>query len=225
MRQITSDIYMLENVGSAPAFLLVSQDGFTLIDTGTPGKTKTLIAQLEDNNYGLSDLRTIVLTHCHADHTGNVAELVKRSGAKIVAHRDEIPYIMQKKALPVHSLFQRVGFWMFDRIFKTHIDRVDLAVNDGDVVDALGGLIVIHVPGHTPGSIALYHPERRILFSGDILFNKRGIRVAPKFFNVDTIQVQKAARRLAEYQVDIACFGHGEPILKDAGNKIREAIY
>ncbi len=53
MRQITSDVYMLEHVGSAPAFLLHSQDGFTLIDTGMPGKTKTLITQLEEN---ISDL-------------------------------------------------------------------------------------------------------------------------------------------------------------------------
>jgi glyoxylase-like metal-dependent hydrolase (beta-lactamase superfamily II) len=117
-----------------------------------------------------------------------------------------------------------VGFWIFDRIFKTHIDHVDVALNDGDIVDALGGLHVIHVPGHTPGSIALYHPERRILFSGDIFFNERGIRVAPKFFNVDTTQVQEAAHRLAAYPIDIACFGHGEPILKDAGDRIREAI-
>lgn len=224
MRQITSDIYMLENVGSAPAFLLVLQDGFTLIDTGMPGKTKSLISQLEENNYALSDLRMIVLTHCHTDHTGGVAELVKRSRAKLIAHQDEIPYILQNKPLPANSLFQRVGFWIFDRIFKTHIDHVDVAVKDGDVIDALGGLQVIHIPGHTPGSIALYQPERKIMFCGDIIFNERKITLPPKFFNADTTQVQEAARRLVEYPIDIACVGHGEPILKDAGDRIREAI-
>ena len=53
MIQITQDIYMLDNVGSAPAFLLPSEDGFTLIDTGMPGKAKQLITQHEENNYVL----------------------------------------------------------------------------------------------------------------------------------------------------------------------------
>ena len=104
MRQITSDIYMLENIGPAPAFLLVSQDGLTLIDTGMARKAKNLIAQLEENNYAFSDLRMIVLTHCHNDHTGGVAELMKRTHAQLVAHQDEIPYILQKKILPASSI-------------------------------------------------------------------------------------------------------------------------
>lgn len=224
MRQITSDIYMLENIGPAPAFLLVSQDGLTLIDTGMFRKAKKLITQLEDNNYALSDLRMIVLTHCHADHTGGAAELMKRTHAKLVAHQDEILYILQKKTLPASSTIKEIFRWGLDQIFKTHIDHVDGAVKDGDVIDVLGGLQVIHVPGHTPGSIALYQPERKIMFCGDILFNERGITLPPKIFNVDTTQVQEAARRLAAYSIDIACFGHGDPILKNAGHRIREAI-
>jgi glyoxylase-like metal-dependent hydrolase (beta-lactamase superfamily II) len=225
MRQITSDIYMLENIGPAPAFLLVSQNGLTLIDTGMLGKTKTLFTQLEENNYALSDLQMIVLTHCHQDHTGGVATLVKRSNARIVAHQDEIPYILQKRILPASSTVKKIFRWGVDRLFSTHIDHVDMAIKDGDIIDALGGLQVIHVPGHTPGSIALYQPERKIMFCGDIIFNERTITLPPKIFNVDTAQVQEAARRLVEYPIDIACFGHGEPILKDAGDRIREAIH
>ncbi len=167
----------------------------------------------------------IVLTHCHADHTGGVAELMKRTNAKLVAHQDEIPYILQKKTLPASSMIKKVLLWGMDQIFKTHIDHVDIAVKDGDVVDALGGLQVIHVPGHTPGSIALYQPERKIMFCGDIIFNERRITLPPQIFNVDTAQVQEVARRLAEHFIDIACFGHGEPILKNAGDRIREAIH
>jgi glyoxylase-like metal-dependent hydrolase (beta-lactamase superfamily II) len=111
-----------------------------------------------------------------------------------------------------------------DIVFKTHVERVDTTVVDGDTIDALGGLQVIHVPGHTPGSIALYQPERRIMFFGDIIFNERGLKVAPKIFNVDTAKVAEAARKLAAYDIDIACFGHGEPYAENAGERIRQFL-
>lgn len=225
MKQIAQDIHILEGVGSASAFLLGTPENFTLIDTGMLGKTKQLIAQLEEHQYALSGLRTIVLTHCHNDHTGGVAELVQRSQAKIAAHQNEIPYIKQEQTLPASSWFQGLVLRLLDLIFKTHISRVDIALNDGDTLDALGGLQVIHVPGHTPGSIALYQPERRIMFFGDVLFNEKGrLRIAPKIFNSDTPQTEEAARKLASYPIDIACFGHGEPIVENAGDKIREVI-
>lgn len=225
MKQIAQDIYMLENVGSAPAFLLGTPVHFILIDTGMPGKTKNLIAQLEEHQYALSGLRTIVLTHCHADHTGGVAELVKRSGAKVAAHQDEIPYVKQEQLLPADSWVKHAMLWIFDRVFSTHIAQVDIALHDGDTIDILGGLKVIHVPGHTPGSIALYQPEQRIMFFGDVIFNeKSGLRIAPNIFNTDATQTEEAARKLASYPIDIACFGHGEPMSENAENKIREVI-
>lgn len=225
MKQIAQDLYMLEDVGSAPAFVVGTPEHFILIDTGTPGKTKNLIAQLEEHRYALSGLQTIVLTHCHTDHTGGVAELVKRSGAKVAAHQDEIPYVKQEQLLPADSWLQHAMLWIFDRVFNTHIRQVDVVLNDGDTLDVLGGLKVIHVPGHTPGSIALYQPERRIMFFGDVIFReKNGLRVAPNIFNCDTARVQEAARKLAAYPIDIACFGHGEPMTEHAEETIREAI-
>nr|ABD75791.1 hypothetical protein [uncultured bacterium] len=223
MRQITSDVYMLEHIGPAPAFLLVS-NGLTLIDTGVPKKTSTLIAEIEATNHALSDLNQIVLTHCHADHTGSVTELVKRTNAQVIAHQNEVPYLLQQQPLPASSTFQKVLRAVADKIFSAHIDRVDTTVVDGDTIDALGGLQVIHVPGHTPGSMALYQPERRIMFFGDIIFNERGLKVAPNIFNVDTAKVTEAARKLAAYDIDVACFGHGEPFTENAGEKIRKFL-
>jgi glyoxylase-like metal-dependent hydrolase (beta-lactamase superfamily II) len=224
MRKLTTDVYMLEHVGSASAFLLTASIGATLIDTGMPGKFKALLAEIEATQQPLNAIQQIVLTHCHADHTGNVAELVKRTQAKLIAHQDEVPYILQQQALPASSALKKVMLGLMDIVFKTHVERVDTTVTDGDTIDALGGLQVIHVPGHTPGSIALYQPERRIMFFGDIIFNERGLKVAPKIFNVDTAKVTKAAHKLAAYDIDIACFGHGEPYTENAGERIRQFL-
>lgn len=225
MIQIAPDVYMLEDVGSAPAFLLVSGGELALIDTGMIGKAPKVIAQMEEKGYAVSDVRTILLTHCHCDHTGGAAELSRLSGARILAHQDEIPYIKQERTQPATSVLPRVLFWLFDRVYKTHISSIDVALQDGDIVDVLDGLEVIHVPGHTPGSIALYQAERQMLFSGDALVNEseKGIQCTSAF-DSDREQARKSACKLITRPVKIACFGHGEPILEQAGEKIKAAI-
>lgn len=228
MIQIAPDVHMLEDVGSAPAFLLVSGGELALIDTGMVGKAPNVITQMEEKGFAVSDVRTIVLTHCHCDHTGGAAELAKLSGAKILAHQDEIPYIKQERTQPAASPLMRVLFWLFDRVYQTHISNIDIALQDGDIVDALDGLEVIHVPGHTPGSIALYQAKRQMLFSGDAIFNesetgKTGIQWTNAFTG-DREQAEKSAHKLVMRPVKMAFFGHGEPILEQAGERIKAAL-
>jgi glyoxylase-like metal-dependent hydrolase (beta-lactamase superfamily II) len=107
---------------------------------------------------------------------------------------------------------------------------VDTPLQDGVIINALGGLQVIHVPGHTPGSIALYQAERRILFCGDAIFHHSSssgqgrIGLPPRIFSVDPDQAEASARKLASLPVEVACFGHGEPVLEGAGKRLCEAL-
>jgi glyoxylase-like metal-dependent hydrolase (beta-lactamase superfamily II) len=85
---------------------------------------------------------------------------------------------------------------------------------------------VIHVPGHTPGSIALYQPERQILFCGDVFFHdnpKKGLQVSPPIVSVDVARARESARKLAALPVKTLCVSHGEVILEDAATVMREA--
>jgi glyoxylase-like metal-dependent hydrolase (beta-lactamase superfamily II) len=152
MRQVVPDVYLIEGLRASHAYVLVSEGGLTLVDSGNPGEAAKIVSQLEEGGYTLSDLRTIVLTHCHADHTGSAAELAQRSGARVLAHREKVPYIEKTEALPASSFVRRLLDWVSDRVFRTAACQVDEALEDGDVVDALGGLQVIHAPGHTPGN-------------------------------------------------------------------------
>jgi glyoxylase-like metal-dependent hydrolase (beta-lactamase superfamily II) len=200
----------------------------TLVDSGLPGAADQIAAQLQEKGHPLSNLQAIVLTHSHADHTGGAAELARRSGAQIMAHQDEVPYIEQTAPLPFGSLLKRLSNWLGDRLlFKRAPCKVDRALQDGDVIETLGGLQVIHTPGHTPGSIALYQPEGRILFCGDAFFNrnpltgKKGLQLSIPLFTLDVAQMRESARRLAALPVEVLCFGHGEPILRGAGDRLR----
>ena len=232
MRQIIPDVYLIEGLrgDSGNVYLLVSGEGLTLVDSGLAGAADRIVSQLGGAGCALSDLQAVVLTHFHSDHTGNAAELARRSGARVLAHRDEVPYIERTKPVPFASLFQRMLNWLGDRLLKPVPCQVDQALQGGDVIEALGGLQVIHTPGHTPGSIALYQAERQILFCGDVLFNKNpltgkeGLQLSLPLFTLDKAQARESARKLAGLPVDVLCFGHGEPILHGAGDRMQTLL-
>lgn len=107
-----------------------------------PGETTGVVAWLESEKVALD---TILITHHHPDHTGGVAELRERTGARVIGPvRETMPEPLQR-------------------------------VDDGAVVEVLGhAFTVIAVPGHTAGHIAYYCPDvsgQPLLFCGDTLFS------------------------------------------------------
>ena len=233
MRQIVPDVYLMEGLrsDSGNVYLLVSGEGLALVDSGLAGAADQIEAQLQEGGYRLSDVRAIVLTHAHGDHMGSVAELARRSGAQVLAHHEEIPYIEQAKTMPGASPFQRLMNWLGDRtILKRSPYKVSHPLQDGEVIEAPGGLQVLHTPGHTPGSIALYQPERHILFCGDVFFNKNpmtgkeGLQLSLPLFTLNKAQARESARRLAALPVEVLCFGHGEPIREGAKERMQALL-
>ena len=99
----------------------------------------------------------------------------------------------------------------------------DELVDDGDHIDVLGGATVLHIPGHTPGAIALHLPAEGVLLCGDAI-NHRGKRLGPPpaSFTVDAQQAAASVKRLAVLQFEVLCPGHGEPIVVGAADMVRE---
>lgn len=230
MRHIAPDVYLLEGLRGSNIYFLNSKDGYTLIDSGIPNQTNRIEAQLQETGYVLSQLRSIVLTHGHGDHVGSAAELARRSGAHVMAHRQDVPYIEQTQPLPFSSWFKHLMLRFADRVlFRQPPCKVDKPLEEGEVIEAAGGLRVIHTPGHTPGSICLYQPERELLFCGDTIINinimtgKERLRPSPAMINVDSSQVRMSLGKLAGLSLEVLCLGHGSPILGGAG-KLVEAL-
>jgi glyoxylase-like metal-dependent hydrolase (beta-lactamase superfamily II) len=111
----------------------------------------------------------------------------------------------------------------FMGLFPTNPEpcHVDRELQDGDEIEAAGGLKVIHVPGHTPGHIALLMPSKRILFAGDAVLNVLGLRPPLAMATVDMAQAKESVRKMAALDFDIACFGHGDIMRKDAVLRFR----
>lgn len=228
MKKILDGLSMISGIGEAAVFVIDKQDEYCLIDTGIFKRTNQLISILESNGHPVNKLRTIYLTHCHCDHIGGTAELVRYSGAQVAAHSGDIPFIIQEKVIsgPYHDMMiqeQRVM-----KQFDCVVSRVDITCHDEENIQILGGLKVINVPGHTPGSMALYQPDKKIMFFGDVIRNhpKRGLEVGiPERFNVDTEQVKVDAARLLDYPIEYALFSHGDPIIGNASVVIQKTIH
>ena len=90
--EVIPGLWMIE--GPGPCYLYRDADTYTLIDTGITGEAIRILDQLEKVGGKPEQLKQIILTHSHADHTGGHAELIDRTEAKVLAHTLDVPVIV-----------------------------------------------------------------------------------------------------------------------------------
>jgi glyoxylase-like metal-dependent hydrolase (beta-lactamase superfamily II) len=219
--EIVSGVHMIEGI-TAHCYLVVDTN-LTLIDTGLPHKTKKIMQYItEELHRTPSDVKTIILTHGDVDHIGNAEELRRLTGAKLVAHPDDAEIIAgrTKRVMPQGGM--SFLFKLLRPLMKTKPFEMDLLVHDGDDI---AGLKVIHMPGHTPGSIALYDSKRKVLFAGDTLRFRNGIVNGPsEKMTMDRTKAFQSIEKLASFDFDVMLSGHSEPLRSHAAAKVQEFI-
>ncbi len=200
---------------------LVDRDGLVLIDTGLVRNSKKILACIRDElDRDPRDLELIIITHSHADHTGNVAELRRATGARVAVHEADAEYLAGRAAMPPLTglrgrlLAHLLSLWPAEPV------EPDLLLHDGD---RLSGFECIHTPGHTPGSVCLYDLTLRAVFCGDALLTKNGtVRGPPPSATPDMAEAMRSVRRVSGLDYDILLSGHGTPLFKEASQRVND---
>ncbi|MEP6468963.1 MAG: MBL fold metallo-hydrolase [Chloroflexota bacterium] len=191
------------NLRGARGFAVCERE-ITLIDAGLSGSRRRLERYLAGIGRSMTDLRRIVCTHAHPDHIGGAREMTVGTDAEVLLHPADIDGLRVglREAWSERDRSKLLAFF-------TRGPHAATPVHNGDVVPALGGLEVIHTPGHTPGSICLYGARDRILFTGDMLQVLRGrVTFASRFFSADMPQARASVAGLSERDVQTIAFAH-----------------
>ncbi|MDD1700583.1 MAG: MBL fold metallo-hydrolase [Methanoregula sp.] len=151
---------------------------------------------------------TIVLTHCHFDHTARIKEISHMCKAKVAIHKyDARGLIDDTQSLSIHFGARSPGI------------APDIVLADGDFI---GDLKVLHTPGHTPGSICLYSERDLVLFSGDTVFSD-GCFGRYDFPGGSRVELARSLNRLSLLDVEGLYPGHGEPVEQGGSHHIAAA--
>lgn len=220
MRQLTAQVFGFSGLLAGRVYVIVDADGITLIDAGLPFSPRKIERQMATHGYHLTDIKRILITHAHTDHVGGLPELQRQSGAQVFASAIEKPMV-EGREMPVYPPRAAIPLsarWMARDAELLPGTPVDVALSDGDTIpDVLDGLQAIFTPGHTPGHLAFWCPSRKLLFCGDVVLRLIGYLQLPfHAFTPDMMTNIESVNRIAALQPDIICFGHGNPLLKDA---------
>ncbi len=153
--------------------------GASLVDTSMPNHAAEVLEALNADGVSIKDLRRIIVTHHDIDHIGSLASIAAASGATILAHPLEAPYIAGRKRMVKYpsdevlaqdqrrrEMFAQIGF-----------APVDQVIEDGEII--AGEIRVIATPGHSPGHVSLFVESSKILVSGDALTSESGRLAGP----------------------------------------------
>jgi glyoxylase-like metal-dependent hydrolase (beta-lactamase superfamily II) len=204
--RVADGVYKVDGVRAANVYLVAIDEGLLLVDTGMPGNANRIVAFIEGVGRAATDLRYIVLTHCDIDHIGSVARLKELTAAKVAIHELDGPVLAGERRSQKGGL----ALAAISRLLSFRPLVPDLLLRDGDTI---GGLEVMHVPGHTAGSLVLCR-EDGVVFSGDaLLSDKRGqVRPPNPRLALDRTQALASAERIKALPIRLLCTGHGAPV-------------
>ena len=215
--EVTKGIHQFSGVSNS---YIVSNDELLMVDTGMPGKTNEIIDYIKnDLKRDPHDIKIIIITHHHFDHTGSLDKLKKITGAKVAIHSQDADYISGEKTQPGSLVMIPVVIFM-KLIYRSRPVEADILLEDGDQI---GDYRVIHTPGHTSGSICLYNPNNKVLFVGDNLMCSNNVIEGPRVLH-EPQEFKKSIEKLRNLDIDVILTGHGPAITSEANDKLEHFL-
>ncbi|MBI2875489.1 MAG: MBL fold metallo-hydrolase [Candidatus Tectomicrobia bacterium] len=194
-------------------YLIGGEKEVVMFDGGYAHEEAVQQVARELQELGSPKVRELIISHSHHDHWEGAGAIQKMTGARILAHRLDIPAIEEGLKGPPKDHPEGLSPDVYP--FK-----IDGTLGDGERVQVAGcELEVIHTPGHSPGHLCLYLKEEGILFTGDHIVGISTVTVAPP--HGDMIDYLNSLQKLLRYPAERLFPAHG-PIMENAHDKIRE---
>ena len=217
MPKVTEDVYYIpgqdEFMPDSHAYVLgkPSSTDLSLIDAGLVGKGSYKIQSIQKAGVELPAIKRIIMTHTHLDHIGCLAEILKQlPWAELWVHLLEADLLEQGDERAVYGMdmfrgFCQEQFGLEQGAFKFQVNR---KLRGGETLNLDGtAWEVIHIPGHSMGSIGLYHRPMKILIPGDVVYADHAIGRFD-LYGANPSELKSSLIRLAELEVDILLPGH-----------------
>ncbi|MFO7984363.1 MAG: MBL fold metallo-hydrolase [Desulfatiglandaceae bacterium] len=225
MKQVTEGIFFIQGqddmIPDAHVYVMgrPSSEDLSLVDAGLMGKGAYKIQAIQKLGIRLTDIKRIIMTHTHLDHIGCLGEIMEA-----IPHAEL--WVHTAEAEPLEAGDERTVYGM--EMFKSMCQMqyglkpgafqfrvVDRKLEGGETLD-MGGMTweVLHVPGHSAGSIALYNSADQILIPGDTVYADYAIGRFD-LHGADGAQLKASLMTLAELDVQVLLPGH---------NRIVEAV-
>lgn len=218
-----NNIHLVKGSWWASNIYIINENPLTLVDTGMPYSLKQLEKTLHEGGKTIRSVELILHTHGHIDHIGSTNLVKEKSSALSCGHKlDETHFDKAHKYYGTNiitGLLSNVAGVILN-MQPLFIDRY---IFENETFDILGGLKVIHTPGHTFGSVCFYSEKYGILFSGDALQQRNGRIIKPKrAYSENPEQEEDSVQKLLELDFDKLFSGHHELIFSDAAKKLKK---
>jgi len=195
--QIHALIWRSASSNNCNAYLLADQARI-LIDPGHVQHFRYVQTGLDALGLSIEDMDLVLCTHAHADHLEAV-QLFSEAGVPFAVHEAEAQVVESMARQLSDRRRQATG----SLVPAFYLTEGELEVKGLD-------LEIIHTPGHSPGSVSIYWPSQKALFSGDLIFRDGvGRTDLPRG---DGQQLKESIKRVAERRTDYLLSGHGDMV-------------
>jgi hydroxyacylglutathione hydrolase len=207
MKRLADGLYLLHGLLPFAINIYLMRD--VIVDAGTRHAARRILRQVRGRS-----ITALTLTHAHPDHQGSCHQVCEALGIPLWcsdgdAEAVEDPGVMLQR-LPRNWLTRMIG-----PLWAGPPHPVARRLRDGDEV---GGFTVIETPGHSAGHVSYWRAADRVLVLGDVLANFSppaglgGLCEPPLLFSTDPAENRRSARRVADLEPALVCFGHGPPL-------------
>jgi len=216
--EIAPGVYSMGNWrgGNVRAFLLDDGHELTLVDTLFETDARVILAQIKEIGRSIEHLKRIIISHCHRSHVGGLLTLKRMTGVPVYSHEWEADLITGNRKPQTVAKMPRFPLrtWPLQMALNLRLDwhphcPVDYYLQDGEQV---GPLVVVRTPGHTPGHLSFFWPERRVMITGDIVATWPRLSAGWPAFNLNPRQHRDSVRRMCSFEPSVLGVGHGDPL-------------